>query len=93
MVANLTKLPFCTEVPVLVGQSFSSIRYMDPITKMLYHNYTIAACNPLYLNVVQLEDGSFQQYGDTLKKFNRETYEWSMNSKSNVSNENLHRTL
>ena len=36
MVASISKLPFCTEeVPVLVeGQNFSSIRYMDPITKI-----------------------------------------------------------
>ena len=63
MVATITKLHFCTEeVPVLVeGQNFSSIRYMDPITKILYLNYTIAACNPLFPNVVKLEDGSFQQ--------------------------------
>ena len=95
MVATRTKLPFCTEeVPVLVeGQNFSSIRHMDPITKILYLNYTIAACNPLYLNVVKLEDGSFQQYGETLKKFNREIYQWSMNYNLNVSDENLHRSL
>ena len=95
MVATITKLPFCTEeVPVLVeGQNFSSIRYMDPITKILYHNYTIAACNPLYPNVVKLEDGSFQQYGETLKKFNREIYQWSMNNNLNVSDENLHRSF
>ena len=70
MVATITKLPFCTEeVPVLVeGRNFSSIRYMDPITKILYHNYTIAACKPLYPNIVKLEDGSFQQYRRTLKK-------------------------
>ena len=39
MVATITKLPFCTEeVLVLVeGQNFSSIRHMDPITKILYH--------------------------------------------------------
>ena len=81
MVATITKLPFCTEeVPVIVeGQNFSSIRCMDLIKKILYHNYTIAACNPLYPNVVRLEDGSFQQYGETLKKFNREIYQWSMN--------------
>ena len=69
MVATITKL-----------QNFSSIRYMDPITKILYHNYTIAACNPLYPNVVKLEEGSFQQYGETLKKFNLGIYQWSMNS-------------
>ena len=89
MVATITKLPFCTEeVPVIVeGQNFSSMRYMDPITKILYHNYTIAACNLLYPNVVKLEDGSFQQYGETLKKFNREIYQWSMNNNLNVSDE------
>ena len=59
----------------------------------MYQNYTIAACNPLYPNVVKLEDGSFQQYGETLKHFNREIYQWSMNSNLNVSNENLHRSL
>ena len=94
MVARITELPICTEeVPVLVeGQNFSSIRYMEPITKILYH-YTIAAWNPLYPNVVKLEDGSFQQYGETLKKFNREIYQWSMNNNLNVSDENLHRSL
>ena len=95
MVATITKLPFCTdEVPVLVeGQNFSSIRYMDPITKILYHNNTIAACNPLFPNVVKLEDGSFQQCGGTLKKFNREIYQWLMSNNLNVSDENLHRSL
>ena len=95
MVATKTKLPFCTkEVLVLVeGQNCSSIRYMDPITKILYQNYTIAACNPLYPNVLKLEDGSFQQYGETLKKFNREIYQWSMNNNLNVSDENQHRSL
>ena len=75
------------------GSEFFSIRYMDPITKILYHNYTMAACNPLFPNVVKLEDGSFQQYGETLKKFNREIYQWSMNNNLSVSNENLHCSL
>ena len=72
MVATITKHPFCTEeVLVLVeGQKISSIRYMDPITKLLYQNYTIAAYNPLYSNVVKLVDGSFQQNGEKLRKFN-----------------------
>ena len=102
MVAILTKFLFCTEeVPVLIeGQNFSSIRYMDPITNIcnrvhifLYHNYTIAVCNPLYPNVVQLEDGRFQQNGETLKKFNLEIYQCSMNNNLNVSDENLHRSF
>ena len=95
IVATITKLPFCTEeVPVLVeGQNFFSIRYIEPITKILYHNYTIAACNPLYPNVVKLEDGSFQQYVETLKNFNREIYQWSMNNNLNVSDQTLHCSL
>ena len=51
------------------------------------------ACNPLYPTAVKLEDGSFQQYGETLKKVNREIYQWSMNNNLNVSDENLHRSL
>ena len=82
MVATITKFPLCTEeVPVLVeGQNFYFIRYMGSNTKIMYINYTLAACNPLYPNVVKLEDGSFHQYGETLKKLNREIYQWSMNS-------------
>ena len=93
MVATITKLPFCTEeVPLLEEvQNFSSIRCMDPITKIFYHNYTIAACNPLYPNVVKIEDGSFQQYGETLRKFIPEIYQWSMNNNLIVSDENLYR--
>ena len=95
MVAKITKLPFCTEeFPVLVEcRNFSSIRYIGPIIKIVYHNYTIAACNQLYPNVVKLEDCNFQQYGETLKKFNREIYQWSMNSNLNMSDENLHRAF
>ena len=59
----------------------------------MIHNYTIAACNPLYPNVVKLEDGRFQQYGEVLKKFNREIYQWSMNSNLNESDECLHRSF
>ena len=75
------------------GSELFSIRYMDPNTKIFNHNYTIAACNPLYPNVVKLKDGSFQQYGETLKKFNRRIYQWSLNSNLNVIDENLYRNL
>ena len=39
----------------------------------------------------QIEDNSFQQYEKTMKKFNREVYQWPMNSNPNVSDQNLHR--
>ena len=44
-------------------------------------------------NVVKLKDGSFQQYGETLKNFNLKIYQWSTNSNFNVSDENLHHSL
>ena len=77
MEAIKTKIPFYTEevLVLLEGQNFTFIRYMDPITKILYHNFIIAACKPLYPTIVNLEDGSYDQYGETLKKFNREIYQ------------------
>ena len=65
----------------------------EPITQILYHKFTVAQCNPLYPNVVKLEDVGYQQYGETLKKFNREIYQWLMKINSNVSDENLHRSI
>ena len=47
----------------------------------------------LYPNVVKLKDGSFQQYGETLNRLNREIYQYSMNSNLIVTDENLHRSL
>ena len=93
--SKISKLPFCAEeVPVIVkGQNFYFSRYMDPITIIMYHNYTTAVCNPLYPNVVKLEEGCFQQYGETLKKFNRVIYQSSMNSNLNRSDDILHHSL
>ena len=60
---------------------------MDPVTKILYHNYTIAVCNHLYPKFVKLEDCSFQQYEEAPKKLNREKYQWPMNTNLNVSDQ------
>ena len=66
---------------------------MKLLTKMLYRNYTITACNPLYSNVIKLEESSFHQYGETLKKFNREINYSPMNNSLNVSDQCLHRSV
>ena len=60
MLATIPKIPFCTEefFVLVEGLIFSSIRYLDPITQILYHNNTIAAINLLYPNNVKREDGS-----------------------------------
>ena len=48
---------------------------------------------PAVTKCCQLDNSSFQQYRETLKKFNREIYQWSMNRNLIVSDENLHRSL
>ena len=78
---------------LIQGQNFSSIRYLEPLTKIFYRNNTIAACNSPYPNVVKLEDGSFQQYGETLKKFDHKIYQWPMNNDLNSCDQNLNRSL
>ena len=94
-VATMTKLPICTQEVLLLTevQKFSSITYMDPLKQILYHNFAIAACILLYLNFVILEDSSFQQYGETLNKFNREIYQWPKNTNLCVKDQNLHCSL
>ena len=65
---------------------------MDPITKTLFHKYTVNACNSLYTN--QNRRRSFSTIRrKTEKKNNRELNKWSLNSNLNVSDENLHRSL
>ena len=63
---------------------------MDPLTKFLYHKYSIAASNPLNPIVVRLEDGSYQQYSEQLKEINQEKYQWPMKDGLYGSDQNLH---
>ena len=74
IVATAKSLPFSLKVPVL------SIRYLDTLIKNLYHNYTIAACNLLYPNVVKSYVSKSQQYGETVENFNNKIYQWQMNN-------------
>ena len=43
--------------------SLEGIRYMDPISKVFYRNFTVTKCNPLYPNAVKLQNGSWITYG------------------------------
>ena len=53
------------EVQVRVSSDNSSegIRYMDPISKVVYRNFAIANCNTLYSNALELKNGSWITYG------------------------------
>ena len=61
-IVELTALNYCTEeVPISVRQNdnHSYVRYMNPISKVFYRNFTLIKCNPLFPNVFQLGNGSW----------------------------------
>ena len=60
MEVTIAKTNFCTEeVPLRLGEGTDTvIRYMNPITKVFYSNYTLADCNPVYPNLFKLPNGS-----------------------------------
>ena len=65
MEVTLATLNFCTEeVPVRLGDGEESvIKFMNPISKVFYNNYTLTECNPVYPNLYQLLNGSWVTYG------------------------------
>ena len=61
---------FCTEeVPVEVTNSGSElrIRFMDPISGVIYRNYTLTLCNKVYPNAFELGNGSLVSNAKQLK--------------------------
>ena len=39
------------------------IRYMNPISRVFYRNFTPIICNPMYPNALELQNGSWITYG------------------------------
>ena len=69
IIVELTALNSCTEeVPIIVTQNDnqSFVRYMNPIFKVFYRNFTLIKCNPLFPNVFQLGNGSWIAFGQNL---------------------------
>ena len=59
-VCRVIENSFCTEeVPITLSSENSSqgIKYMDPISEVLYRNFTITNCNLLYTNALELQIG------------------------------------
>ena len=57
IIVELTALNYCTEeVRIIVRQNDnqSNVRYMNPISKVFYRNFTLTKCNQLFPNVFQL---------------------------------------
>ena len=58
---KLAEISFCTEeisVEVKNVGSESYIRFMDPISRVIYCNYTLTLCNRVYPNAFVLSNGS-----------------------------------
>ena len=65
-IVHVVENQFCTdEVPIRVSSDNSSrgIRYMEPISRVLYRNFTLINCNPMYQNAHELQNGSWITYG------------------------------
>ena len=71
---RLTALSFCTEeVPLLIGFGNETItRYMHPISRIVFSNFTVAKCNPMYPNLLRLDNGSWIEYGEQILMSNME---------------------
>ena len=97
MVATIYKLSFCAEKFLVLIEGkvtiFSSSRYLEPTTKSIYRIYTTAGYQPLYPNVVKLEDRGLQQYVETKKKFEKRKYQILLRNVLNANDEKLHRNL
>ena len=64
------KISFSTEeAPVEIKkiESGSHIRFMDPISRLTYHNYTLTLCNRVYFNAFELSNGSWVSHAKQLK--------------------------
>ena len=92
MVATITELSICAEEVAVYVESefFSYIICKDPHRKILYLIYAIAACNPLYPNVVKLECGIFLHVRlktELLKRFALTVKELSVERNSKIQKE------
>ena len=69
VLVEIITLEFCTEeVPVqMIVNGTALLRFMDPISRVLYRNFTLSLCNPLYPNALNLRNGSWLTYGNELK--------------------------
>ena len=66
VILHVVENQFCTEeVPIRVSSDNSSegYRYMDPISRVFYRNFTLINCNPMYPNAFELQNGSWTTYG------------------------------
>ena len=70
VIVHVVENQFCTEeVPIRVSSHNTSeiIRYVDPISRAFYRNFTLINCNPMYPNALELRNGSWITYGQKIQ--------------------------
>ena len=84
MVATITKIHISQRRSSFVSRG--SEVFFWPIWTIL-KKFCLIILQSLHATIVKLINGSFQQYGETLKEVNREIYHCLMNSNLNVSDD------
>ena len=66
IIMHVVENQFCTEEVTIMVSFYNTsevIRYMDPISRVFYRNFTLINCNPMYPNGLELQNGSWITYG------------------------------
>ena len=66
VIVHVVENQFCSEevsIRVFADNSLERVRYMDPIARVFYRNFTFINCNPMYPNAIELQNGSRITYG------------------------------
>ena len=60
---HIADFPYCTEeVPGIMDNS-TKIKYMNPITQVVYTNYTLTSCDPIAPYMYKTAEGIWMHYG------------------------------
>lgn len=60
---HIADFPYCTEeIPVMLDNS-TVIKFMNPITQVVYPNYTLTACDPIAPYMYRTSEGVWMHYG------------------------------
>ena len=66
VIVNVVENQFCTEkvqIRVSSDNSSETIRYMNPISRVFYRNFTPTNCNPMYPKALKSQNESWITYG------------------------------
>ena len=60
---NIADLPYCTEEVPAIKDTSAKIEYMNPITQVVYPNYTLTSCDPIVPQMYKTAEGIWMHYG------------------------------